>query len=707
VRNSTRLRQAFSLSAFLTRPFTARGLTALGLTLLLNVQAAPEQARSADSFVDTIGVNTHLSYLATVYTDNNYQRINQLLPALGVRHIRDGLLFSTPGGFDGSFMYNELNFLATTYGIRSTLTDGRNNETAGTSQDILNSLVRVLPSVIAVTGPNEMDFNGGSTWANDLRVLQQRLYQTVKGDSRTSYLPVVGPSMGDANNSYTLGSLANYLDLGDIHSYPAAGIPTNGLTDAITKGKVISGGKPVVATETCYNTSTLANHSGQPGVSEAAAAKYIPRLYLEYFNLGVVRTFCYEFLDEGTDLQQSESFYGLVRYDGTVKPAYTSLKNLIGLLKETGANFVPGSLDFTLSGNTNNVHRTLLQKSDGSFYLVLWVDGSSYNFSNYFANIGSDANVAPQAVTLTLNTPISQATTYLPLTSTNSTGQFTNPTQLSLSVPDHPLIIKLTPGANTLSDLVVTNTGYTATSLTAGSPVTFTATVKNQGTKATPAGTILGVGFRDPLLGALTYSDTYSQSLAPGASVTLSSNFPWTAALGTFTVQATVDDVNRIVESNENNNSLGQTLTISAAQVSGTGLTGSYFDNVDLTNLKFTRLDPQIAFNWKLGAPDVSLGSDTFSIRWQGQVKALATETYTFYVTSNDGARLWVNDQQLINQWTNHGTLEYSGQITLTAGQKYSIRLEYFDNTGAANASLAWSSPSQAKQIIPTAQLYP
>jgi Glycosyl hydrolase family 9/Legume lectin domain/PA14 domain len=143
-----------------------------------------------------------------------------------------------------------------------------------------------------------------------------------------------------------------------------------------------------------------------------------------------------------------------------------------------------------------------------------------------------------------------------------------------------------------------------------------------------------------------------------------------------------------------------------AAAGTGNGLKAEYYDNADFTNLQLTRIDPSVNFNWGSGSPDVAIASDTFSARWSGQVLAQYSETYTFYTTGDDGIRLTVNGQQLINGWKDQGPTEYSGTITLVAGQKYNIQLEYYENGGGAVSQLAWSSTSQAKQIIPQAQLF-
>ncbi|MDZ4742184.1 MAG: PA14 domain-containing protein, partial [Verrucomicrobiota bacterium] len=139
----------------------------------------------------------------------------------------------------------------------------------------------------------------------------------------------------------------------------------------------------------------------------------------------------------------------------------------------------------------------------------------------------------------------------------------------------------------------------------------------------------------------------------------------------------------------------------------GAGLWAWYYDNTDLTGLMLQRLDPKVQFNWGNGSPHPSIGVDTFSARWRGQVEAKYSEEYTFYISSDDGVRLWVNGQLIVDNWVNQGTTEKQGKITLVAGRKYDIKLEYFENTGGANVTLSWSSPGQVKEIIPTGFLYP
>ena len=138
----------------------------------------------------------------------------------------------------------------------------------------------------------------------------------------------------------------------------------------------------------------------------------------------------------------------------------------------------------------------------------------------------------------------------------------------------------------------------------------------------------------------------------------------------------------------------------------GTGLSATYFNNVDFTGTAVSRIDSTVNFSWGSGSPATTIGPDTFSARWVGQVEAQFTDTYTFYTRSDDGVRLWVNGRALVNDWTNHGVTENSGRISLVAGRRYDIRMEFYENGGAATARLLWSSASTPKAVVPSTRLY-
>ena len=151
----------------------------------------------------------------------------------------------------------------------------------------------------------------------------------------------------------------------------------------------------------------------------------------------------------------------------------------------------------------------------------------------------------------------------------------------------------------------------------------------------------------------------------------------------------------------------GDVWSFTTAKIGG-GVKGQYYRGMDFNTLVLTRTDTQINFNWgDPGGPDPAVGDDTFSARWTGEVEAAFTETYTFYTRSDDGVRLWVDGQQLVDNWTDHSAADNSGKIDLVAGSTYSLQMEYYENTGDAIAELRWSSPSTPKQLVPQAAMSP
>ena len=143
--------------------------------------------------------------------------------------------------------------------------------------------------------------------------------------------------------------------------------------------------------------------------------------------------------------------------------------------------------------------------------------------------------------------------------------------------------------------------------------------------------------------------------------------------------------------------------------VPGGGLKGEYYNNMTLSGVPIlTRIDPGVDFNLGADSPDPNVvNEDAFSVRWRGEVEAVFSEEYTFYTRTNDGSRLWVNDQLIVDKWAwVNRVVDTRGEpIELVAGEWYSIRMEWFNEDGDAEAHLLWESASQAKGIIPAAAL--
>lgn len=140
----------------------------------------------------------------------------------------------------------------------------------------------------------------------------------------------------------------------------------------------------------------------------------------------------------------------------------------------------------------------------------------------------------------------------------------------------------------------------------------------------------------------------------------------------------------------------------------GVGLLAEYFDNADFTTLRLTTTNATVNFDWGAGVPAPGMGADTFSVRWSGQLEPQFSETHTFIVTADDGARLWVNDKLIAARtFGSVGAPELTAQLALKAGRRVNLRLEYLEQTGNARVKLEWASPSQPREVIPQSRLHP
>ncbi|MCU4164436.1 PA14 domain-containing protein [Carboxylicivirga caseinilyticus] len=138
----------------------------------------------------------------------------------------------------------------------------------------------------------------------------------------------------------------------------------------------------------------------------------------------------------------------------------------------------------------------------------------------------------------------------------------------------------------------------------------------------------------------------------------------------------------------------------------GNGLKGEYFNGTNFSSLQYTQIDPQIKFDWGESTPGAPVSIDNFSVRWTGYIEPRYSGTYTFYIDSDNGRRLWVNNQLVIDKWIGDWGTVYTGTIYLQEMTKYDIKLEYFEETGGANIKFYWSSSKEVKEIVPQSQLY-
>jgi beta-glucosidase len=131
------------------------------------------------------------------------------------------------------------------------------------------------------------------------------------------------------------------------------------------------------------------------------------------------------------------------------------------------------------------------------------------------------------------------------------------------------------------------------------------------------------------------------------------------------------------------------------SQYFGSGLQGQYFNNTTLSGTPVaTRTDPNVAYTWTGTSPIAGLGTTNYSVKWTGTLTAPTTGTYTFGLTSDDGSRLLINGQQVIDNWRDQATNTETAQVPLTAGQPVQVEVDYYQAAGDAVVGLGWLPPS-------------
>jgi len=121
-----------------------------------------------------------------------------------------------------------------------------------------------------------------------------------------------------------------------------------------------------------------------------------------------------------------------------------------------------------------------------------------------------------------------------------------------------------------------------------------------------------------------------------------------------------------------------------------TGLKGEYFNNMKLSGTPvLTRIDSMINFTYGANPPASGLPADQFSVRWRGKIIPPDT-IYHIGTSTDDGSRLYLDGELLINDWTEHGEKPIGAEVKLIPGREYEIVFEYFENGMGASARLTW-----------------
>ena len=125
----------------------------------------------------------------------------------------------------------------------------------------------------------------------------------------------------------------------------------------------------------------------------------------------------------------------------------------------------------------------------------------------------------------------------------------------------------------------------------------------------------------------------------------------------------------------------------------GNGLVGTYYDGRNFERQVLTRRDPVINFDWHQQSPAAGLAAEEFSVRWTGWLVPPTTGHYVLHISVDDGIRLWLNGQELLNEWRGQSLSYYQLAVDLKAGEPYSLRIDYCQYSFSTRARLAWAPP--------------
>ena len=402
------------------------------------------QAMAADSLVDSIGVNIHCWPGNSYIEGDRWEKV--ILPALRdlrIRHARDGI------GLDRGVL-TRLRQVAQA-GIRLTLLSGPE---ATSSVELSRALDEVGRENIAMLeGVNEPDgwWGGRPGHTPEMAIDHQRI---LSGIGRARDIPVIASALIQAGNRVRFARQAPYAQYGNIHPYPAGRMPETGGWGDNGYGSLrwardllvtpLLGAKaPFVATEVGYhNAITQKARSTNPhsGCPESVSAAYEPRLFLYYRRFGVARSFKYELFDQGTDKDDPEQNFGWLRHDGSRKPGFHAMRNLIAAFSDPGPAFAPARLPVGLSGETEGLETALFQKRDGSFLLALWLAKSLWDVHSF-----TETPVPPQQVRISPGDRIGRAAVNRP----NEDARFQEANladgSITLPVTAQVTLLRLTP----------------------------------------------------------------------------------------------------------------------------------------------------------------------------------------------------------------------------------------------------------------------
>lgn len=411
------------------------------------------QAQSVNSFTGSLGVVTHIDSGSAQWT--NAPVILNELSYLGISTVRDGAPFDYSLPTMITLAQAGIHFDLLEANVYSFDQTGQVNASLDVSRaDLLESAVP--GSVIAFEGTNEyttnsywlngVDSNGNLAWGlTDAAALQS----AVRADPLFVNVPIIAPS------AIQLDSLPNFsglVDASNAHVYGGVGQQLQDqIINSIAFARASDPGGPVYITETGISSSGYGSSTW--GVADEKTQAIIDiNAILDGYAAGADMTFLYELMDEPNASNLQEQHFGLFNADGTPKLAATAIGNLTHLLADDGKGGVaPGSLNYALTGLPAGASSMLLEKSDGTFELIIW-DGRTTLYDG-----SGDVTPPSSTVTLTLGSAASSISVFDPLQGTNAIASVSNSSSVSVQLSADPLVLQLQFGATNAPKPVITN----------------------------------------------------------------------------------------------------------------------------------------------------------------------------------------------------------------------------------------------------------
>lgn len=142
------------------------------------------------------------------------------------------------------------------------------------------------------------------------------------------------------------------------------------------------------------------------------------------------------------------------------------------------------------------------------------------------------------------------------------------------------------------------------------------------------------------------------------------------------------------------------TFDVKAQAIPDGSYLGEYYLGMNLNEFVFSRNDASVDFSWVEGSPDPRITDNNFSVRWQGRFN-FDESWYQFDTLSDDGIRVFVDGETVVNAWRHQDGATFSGKIFLNQGM-HLVRVEYFEGMGGAGVRVNWDKTSPPPTPTPT-----